>query len=47
MDFSRRISRIADWIAERIGGSFRIPDDSIIDRFDENEVAEQLEHGRD
>jgi len=47
MNFSRRISSIADWIAERVGSAFEPSDDSTIDSLDEQEVSEQLQHGRD
>jgi hypothetical protein len=36
-----------DWIANRLGFDLGLPEDGIVDSLDEQEVAEQLQYGRD
>lgn len=39
--------RLMDWIADRLGSDLDFREDHIIDPLDEQEVAEQLQYGRD
>lgn len=39
--------RLMDWIAGRLGSDLDFREDHIIDPLDEQEVAEQLQYGRD
>ena len=41
------VFRVMDWIADRLGFDLDLRADGIVDSLDEEEIAEQLRHGRD